>query len=433
MTPARRAAPGPAAARGALPPLAVLCVAAYLADMALYLVMTAAPYRALALGAGPVILGVLPAARALPYSLSTVWAGGFTEGRERLKAARVSLALGALAVAALIVAPGIPWLLVLLAVLGTALAFFWPAVQATLADLAGRGEVTANLGWFNIAWSLGKGSGFLFGGLLLAGLGFGAVFAASAGAILAVALLVTAIRVRPGAFGDPGSGGAASGPNRGAAPDRGHEGAAEVAVGGPAPGAPDPAVSRRFRHAAWVANGVGFGVVAVLNTHYPNWLEEIGRGETVFGTYLGLIFFSQTAAFIVLTRFGGWRYRPGPLLLAQLPLLPILAVLPLLRAPAAILATAPLVGLGLGMTYFASLFYSVDDPAARGRNAGIHEMLLGVGSLALPILGGGLAQITGHLQAPYLFTAAAVAVSIGWQALHLGWGARNRPASLGVC
>jgi MFS family permease len=380
-------------------PLARLCIAAFLADMALYLTMTGAPYKALALGAGPVVLGLLPAARALPYSLSTVWAGGLTEGRERLRLARWSLVVGGLAVAALIVAPGIGALFVVLAILGTALAFFWPAVQATLADIADRETVHGHLGWFNVAWSLGKGSGFLVGGFLLAGLGFAAVFAASAGAVLVVAALVTTLRVRPvpasvgGPTEAPAHPPAARG-ERGVSPDR----------------------ARRFRLAAWTANGIAFGVVAVLNTHYPNWLEVIGRGESVFGTFLGLIFFSQTAVFGILTRFSGWRYRVGPLLWAQVPLIGILAVLPWIRSPALILLTAPLIGLGLGMAYFASLFYSVDEPGRRGRYAGVHEMLLGLGSLTLPILGGWAAEATGRLQAPYLFAAAVGIVSVGFQA-----------------
>lgn len=60
--------------------LGALLLAAFLADMALYLLMTGAPYRLVALGAGPLALGLLPAARGLPYSLTTVWAGSLTEG-----------------------------------------------------------------------------------------------------------------------------------------------------------------------------------------------------------------------------------------------------------------------------------------------------------------------------------------------------------------
>lgn len=388
-------------------PLVRMCAAAFLADMALYLVMTGAPYKALALGAGPMILGLLPMARALPYSLSTVWAGGLTEGEDRLRLGRFSLLAAAAAALALAFIPGLGGLFVMLAVIGAALAFFWPAIQAALADLAGRGRVTGNLGWFNIAWSSGKSAGFLIGGLLLSGFGFTALFSAAAVALLAVAFIVTALRVRP------------HGPRAEAEPKAADaESKADTERASP-PAASLPRVSARFRLAAWIANAVSFGAVAVLNIHYPKWLEVIGRGEALFGAYLGLIFASQTAVFALLARFPDWRYRAAPLLGAQLPLVALMAALPWIHAPALILATAPLVGLGIGMAYFASLFYSVEDQARRGRNAGIHEAVLGAGTILIPILGGWIARETGRLAAPYLFAAAVGMVSVGVQGVIL--------------
>jgi MFS family permease len=373
-----------------------LFAASFLADMALYLTMTGAPYRALALGAGPVILGFIPVARALPYSLSTVWAGGRSHRTGRLRIVPVTLTVAAAAAAGLAVAPGFAAIYILLAVIGLMLAFFWPAVQATLADAAERETVTGNLGWFNIGWSTGKAAGFAAGGFLLAGLGFRALFLAAAAAFLGVAVLVVNLSRHR----------AAPGP---AAP-----------ASGPAP-APVPAVSpdrvHRFRLAAWTGNAVAFGAGAVLNHHYPNWLSVHGRSEALFGSYLGLVFAAQTVTFALLTRFPGWRFRAAPLFASQVPLILVLLVLPRLEAPAAILATAPLVGLGLGTAYFASLFYSVQDPSLRGRHAGVHESLLGVGSMILPVAGGWAASATGSLTAPYL-TAAALAlaglIAQGW-------------------
>jgi MFS family permease len=378
-------------------------VAAFLADMALYLTMTGVPYKALALGAGPLLLGLLPVARALPYSLTTVWAGGLSEGKERLRLARGTLLVAAIATMALVVVSSLPWIYLLLVLTGFSLAFFWPAVQAALADLARSGGMAGNLGWFNISWSTGKAFGFFAGGMLLAGFGFTALFVTAACALLVVAALVVTL---------PRSSGGQ--PVRSVPPG---EGMAVAGRGSPARGVD------RFRKAAWTANAVAFGIGAVLNHHYPNWLEVHGRSEALFGSYLGLIFGSQTATFALLARFAGWRYRPGPLIGAQIPLVGVLAVLPWLSSPVLILATAPLVGVGLGMTYFASIFYSVETPGQRGRNAGVHEALLGVGALSLPFLGGWVAQITGHLEAPYLFAAAVGMVSLGIQGGLVGRGA----------
>jgi MFS family permease len=369
-----------------------LCAAAFLADMALYLVMTGAPYKALALGAGPLVLGFLPVARALPYSLTAIWAGGRTEGKERLRLARGSLIVTGLAVMGLIAVSSIPWIYLLLGLVGLTLAFFWPAVQATLADVARSETVTGTLGWFNIGWSTGKATGFLIGGFLLSGLGFGAVFAAAAVSILAVAVLVARLPAFP----------------RASASDE-----PEVLL---PPPRPDIA---RFRLAAWIGNSVAFGIGAVLNTHYPEWLEAHGKSEALFGSYLASIFGSQTVAFALLARFPGWHFRKTLLVVAQLPLIVVLAVLPRLDHPVAILATAPLIGLGLGVTYFASLYYSVHAPVSRGKNAGVHEALLGLGAMVLPVLGGWMASASGRLEAPYLVAAGVGLVAVGVQTVVL--------------
>jgi MFS family permease len=379
-----------------------LCAAAFLADMALYLVMTGAPYKALALGAGPLVLGFLPVARALPYSLTTVWAGSRTEGTERLRLTRGSLVVAAMAAAVMMAVPSIPWIYSLLGIVGLTLAFFWPAVQATLADVAQRGTVAGNLGWFNIAWSTGKATGFLVGGFLLAGLGFGALFATAALALVGVAVLVATL------------------------PQRTQGSTSSVSNPADADTARAPARTRRFRLAAWIGNSIAFGVGAVLNTHYPEWLEEIGHDEALFGSYLGFIFAAQTLTFAALTRFSGWRYRLSPLILSQVPLIIVLVVLPRLTHPALILATAPWVGLGLGMSYFDSIFYSLHAPVGRGRNAGVHEALLGVGTMILPVLGGWVANRSGHLEAPYLVAAGIGLVALVAQAVILGSGGRSR-------
>lgn len=382
-------------------PLVLLCAAAFLADMALYLTMTGAPYRALALGAGPLILGFIPVARALPYSLSTLWAERFTGETRRLRFAPFAVGLAALAAAALSAVSGFAGLYLLLAVIGLMLAFFWPAVQATLADIAHRDSVSGNLGWFNIAWSTGKAAGFVVGGFLLAGFGFRALFISAAGALLGVAALMTVFMGR-----------------------RVHPHPRDAETVNVVPVTHDPERARRFRLAAWIGNSTAFGIGAVLNHHYPNWLEVLGHDSALFGSYLGLCFASQTAAFAILTRRRSWHFRAAPLLGAQVPLVLVLFFLPRLTSPLAILATAPWVGLGLGMTYFASLYYSVQDAALRGRHAGVHEAVLGIGSMLLPVGGGWVAGATGSLQAPYFFAAFVGLAALGVQG---GLLARAKP------
>ena len=410
--------------------LARLAAAAFLMDLALYLTLTGAPYKALALGAGPLVLGLIPMARALPYSLITTWAGHRSEGTDRMRIARWTVVVGGMSVLALAAAPGFGTIFALLAVVGVAVAFFWPALQATFAELPHRAGVAGNLSWFNFGWSTGKGMGFLLGGFLLARFGFTAVFATAAVAMVAtLPLLLGASR---------GTHAARRSETAGPLP-----GELAAGISGARSGTPgesfattgEPAIHPRlgrFRRAGWLGNAVAFGVAGVLNHHYPNWLEAAGRPETLFGSYLGLIFFAQTASFFVLTRWRGWRYRVWPLLAAPVPMAATLALLPGLENPVWILATAPAVGMALGFAYSSSIFYSVAAAGNRGRNAGVHEAALGFGSILLPLMGGLVARVSGNLAAPY-WTAAGVALAAA--AVQTAWlvsGDRASPETTGT-
>jgi len=365
-----------------------LGLAAFLADMSMYLMMTGVPYRALAFGAGALALGLIPVARGVPYSVSTVWAGQLTERGDRLRAARITVGTAVLAALGLVFVSNMAGIFALLVLLGFAMAFYWPAVQAALADLKPEG-VAKSLGWFNMAWSSGKATGFLLGGAILAGLGFPALFIASAVGLCGVLALIAA-----------------------PLPKRDHA-ASSVAV------SPVPERARAFRRAGWVANAIAYGIATVLNIHYPHWLKHIGRGEVLLGTYLGVVFFSQTLTFYVLTHVSSWHHRVAPLICMQLPMVLMLVALPFLHHAWAILATAPLVGLGLGIAYFASLYYSVEAPLARGRNAGAHEAILTLGSLFLPLAAGLLASTTHHLEYAYFLSAAVGGAGLVAQGLML--------------
>ena len=379
-----------------------LGAAAFLADMSLYLIMTGVPYLVLAFGAGAVALGLVPVARGVPYSLSTIWAGQLSERGDRLRVARITLLVAIIAAVAFVFVRSIAALFGLLVVLGFTFAFYWPAVQAALADLGARG-VTRSLGWFNMAWSSGKATGFVLGGALLSGFGFPALFMAAALGILGVFALVALPVPRPV-----------------------QEAVPECTILKPVSDR-----SRAFRRASWTANAIAFGIASVLNLHYPHWLREIGQGEVLLGTYLGLVFGSQTLSFFLLARLPGWRHRVGPLLGLQAPMILALGALPFLRQPGAILATAPLMGLGMGMAYFASLFYSVEAPIERGRNAGAHEAVLTLGSLVLPPLAGLAVETTNRLESAYIFSAAVGGIGLVAQGLLLRGRAGMNHRTLG--
>jgi hypothetical protein len=198
-----------------------------------------------------------------------------------------------------------------------------------------------------------------------------------------------------------------------------------AAAGAPAADEPAGVAARAaiFRRLAWLANGASYGVVATLVYHYPRLIEAHGASPRTFGLFLGGMYFSQTLAFAwLLRRQDAWRFRRAPLFVPQVLIAIAVMALPLADAPRLVLC-ALVFAFGLATCYTASLEYSLLADTVRGRNAGVHETLIGIGSMVVPLSGGIVARATGALVAPYFVAAATVLVSlVGQEILYrTGW------------
>jgi len=79
--------------------------------------------------------------------------------------------------------------------------------------------------------------------------------------------------------------------------------------------------------------------------------------------------------------------------------------------------SAGVFGVGLGICYYSSIFYSLHTRTARRRNAGLHESLIGLGSMVIPFVGGWVARETGLLAAPYMVAGIMVGIALLMQEL----------------
>ena len=386
-----------------------LLSAVFLADFQLYLIYTAMPFKALQLGAGPFALGSMAALSTGSYALLVGLCGRWSDRRQRLQLARLS-SLGIIfGCIGMTVAPDLLWMLLVAPCIGGSMSPFWPSVQAHLADRTPAERLERHLGRFNLSWTLGKASGFLVGGTVVATLGSAATFTLAS----CVAFVIFFLLPFP------------PGPSL---------------LAGSTP-APTPAVPSRptaleldpraavYRPLAWVANSTAFGVGATLNHHYPRLIDEFGWSPHVFGLFLGLVYLTQALAFVALAlRPERWRYRRAPLIVPQVLILVAMVSLPL-ASLSRVLASALVFGAALGTCYTASLYYSLHAPAARGRYAGVHEGLIGLGSMAIPFLGGLLARLLHGLWVPYLVAGGAVLLSLVVQEwLFRRAAARSSPA-----
>jgi len=360
-------------------------------DAGFFLVLAALPFKVIALGGGPLALGAVPAISSVTYILLTLIAGRQSDrvGRFGMSLwgcgcfaafcglAHASRQLGALALA--------------MPLLGTGAALYWPAAQAAVGDLAGPAGLARAIGRFNVAWGLGKGAGFLLGGMLLAGPGFGAAFGAGAALVAASFLMLPRGRALPPAV-------------------RTAHRAASVDSAVPA------ATGAVFRRMAWLANFGAFGAAGVLNHQLPKWFAAAGWGEARFGGLLGAVFLTQAGAFLLLAGRVRFAWSVKRLLVPQIAAALAMAAVPLAPGWGALLAIAPLLGGAFGVCYAASIYYSLHTPAGRGRNAGIHESLIGAANFAVPLAAGAASRATGQLALPYPLAAAVMGVVVAAQA-----------------
>lgn len=392
--------PIPAAARR-------LIASAFFMDAGFFLVLAAIPYQVLALGGGAVALGAVPSISSVTYIVTTLAAGRWSDrhGRRRLACwgnacfilfALISSRIGSLPLQALA-----------MPLLGFGTALYWPVVQAAIGDLAGGGRLTRAIGLFNVSWSAGKMLGYLLGGVLLATLGLRGAFAAGA---LLVAIASVCL---PRGGGEPGGAEPAGRPRPQASPPPPAEPGAAPSPERPA--APDAPLRRAFRHMAWIANFAAYGAGGVLNHHLPKWFAVRGWDEWRFGALLALVFLGQTAAFLLLAGRVRFAYSVRRLLLPQAAAAVAMGLLPLAGAYGLLAAAAPLLGAAFGVCYAASIFYSLDTGEGRGRNAGIHESLVGAGVFMVPLLGGIGARLGGWLGIPYLLSACCLWAAVAWQ------------------
>jgi MFS family permease len=360
-------------------------IAALLFDWVLYVVWTVIPLHAKDLGASPVDLGLLQAVSAALYVGMSILIGRAADRVSRPMLARIGCFL-MLAGCVLIPFTGsVGALLAVVPIVGISGTFFWPSLQGALAAEAAPGRLEHDLGLFNVLWSSGKAAGFVTGALMKGTIGVREALVVAAAGVVAIALFYPRSDVRR--------------------------------AGDRPPDAADPRRRGAFLRMSWVMNFVAFGVGATLASQYILFCRDRNlrlafAGDPVemfFGVFLFACFASQTLFFVAMRSWRGWTYRRAPLYVAQLAM--AAGCLALAHAPGTLvpMAVAPLIGIGLGFGYAASIYYSLHSTERPGRFAGLHEAILGSGNFLLPLAAGLLAGGLGDLRWPYwLCTACAI-------------------------
>ncbi len=245
-------------------------------------------------------------------------------------------------------------------------ALFWPMLEAAIAQGArGRG-LSRRMGAFNIFWSIGDVSGIIIAGALYdvsRYLPFVMIAVASA---LIVASLVLAKYARVVKNGQP-------------TPAEIAADALEVT----------PEVSRGFTRAAWVGCFVSSGVMQVIRNIFADAATDVFRmSGAVYGLAIGTVNVCRTLTFIILRVWRDWHYRPriylasAGLLSVGLAGFVIAAFLPHAAGIVLVFISFAMVGLSVGATYYASIFYSVHTEEPAESKTRLHETMIGAGGTA---------------------------------------------------
>lgn len=374
--------------------------------------------------ADPLLLGIVGAARVLPYVLLSIPAGMVADRFERRLVLLVTdVARGVIMLAmALLVAGGGPlWSIVALAILATCFScFFGPTIGAYLPSLV-RDE--RELGPANSAWSTLDNLAFVIGpavgGLLIAASGLSLAFFLNAVSFAIVAVVLwrlppekrgEVIPAVEATIGEPGS--------------------AAAAALSPGPAGGTLAADDRPRFGSYtrplvglglidVAAGFVFGGLGVLTVIIA--VDQLGADEAATG-YLNAAV--GVGGVIGAIGAGGFVVRPAlrvPLIVGAIGLAVGVAALGLTTALAGALVAMAIAAAGSLLTEVASttIFQRIVPDTIRGRALGtiatISTLAYAAGSLVLPVAAGriGLGPVLLASAAIVLVGVAAAAILIG--------------------
>lgn len=285
------------------------------------------------------------------------------------------------------------------------ISFTWPNLEATVSEGEPGSRLQRLLGIYNLVWSGAGALAYFTGGWLIERLGMRhQVFLVPALLIGAQWALVMWLERQPGARGP-------------------HLAATHGTLASVEERRRSSVSPRVFLWMSWLANPCAYIAIAAAIPMIPSLAEKLGMTPGVAGFFCSIWLFSRTLTFGVLWGWSGWHYRFGWLVAAFVGM--TVGFLAIFLAPglvglgrSEILVVATLAqvgfGVGLGLIYYSSLFYSMDVGDTKGDHGGIHEAAIGAG-----IMGGPLVGAAAQLFRPGSTTAAAWAVT-GVLAFGLG-------------
>jgi len=362
-------------------------------DVVVFLVLFAVSYRAGETGVTTRQTAWLTGLMQIVYmggSLAAGWILNRRNARSLVLASVVALALVALFSLEVV---DFRWLLVAMALLGIAAAFFFNAFQTFMRGEAPPGGLVRATAFYTASWSGGAATGFFASGLFYK---WGPHVLAFVALALCAAVWILLVRHQP----------------------RPHDEASaddhvEIRPG-LAPGLPAAYVG-----IAWIMVFTVTFIQRPIQTFFPALSGRDGVPPILAGLPLFLHMALQALLGGLMGRAGRWLYHFP--FLAAVQIAAALVLLGLWLFPAYAVAAPLIAALGLwtGFTFFCGVFYA-SNAGPRSRNIGVNECLVGLGSFAGLFVCESFMK-PGHEEVLYAVCAVSLVLSILLEAAALRW------------
>lgn len=269
----------------------------------------------------------------------------------------------------------------------------WPVLEAGCMHIPGKLNVPQRLGIYNLVWSFAGAAGFLLSGFVFQW-NIHSIFWIPAGIH---ALQLGWIYHQRGRHRIDG------------------ETAMHFAHAGHAVPVEE---KRRLARLSWLSNGFAYFLGSGFAALTPHLGERLGLNQA-WTMWLGAsLLVSRATGFLVLAQWKGWHYHRGWGLYALWSAPVWLAVVFFSGHVVLVLAGCMLLGFSFGLSYYMSIYYSLDASDQKGEQGAWHESIIGLGMLTGPLVGAAGGYVTGSTAgAKATILGAALCISVAGFAL----------------
>jgi len=318
----------------------------------------------------------IAAAGGLVYTIGALMGGRMVDqlGQRRLGSYMAMICILVCAFGAVAVVNRSLWgVFIFLLLLNFFTAPLWPAIESALTCVPGKLRLTKRITIYNINWST---TGFIAGGMvgsLALWLSWAGVFIIGAAISLIVWIIIAFFSIPQSQIGV------------------GHveDSAEELARSQAILASPK---SKTLLHMAWLSNMLSYVAANTVVAVLPTITILLGIKSYALATALASVWaLTRIGGFLLTSFWTGWHYRVHWMMISYAGLLLGTVALLLSKSVLMLILSQALFGVALAMLYSGSLYYAMHLSHGSGANAGIHEGLIGIGT----VLGPGVAAISG--------------------------------------